>query len=182
MLGSSHLCSRLSKSTISRHSTGPIIARRQHSSCRPHSTAANIPAWPFCSPPWPSPFAALCIWLTVRIVNRRERWAKWTQAVVVGIPVLYVLSFGPACWFTSPSGNMSDGAFDVRFATSTGVIISGYSRQTRSAIYRPLFSVASHEGRFGDLLRWYICLHKDDGVVPLYYPDSIDWIVQKSKN
>jgi hypothetical protein len=25
-------------------------------------------------------FAAIGIWLTVRIVNRRERWAKWTLA------------------------------------------------------------------------------------------------------
>ena len=43
-------------------------------------------------------FAAFCIWLTVRIVNRRERWAKWTLAAVIGAPVLYVASFGPACW------------------------------------------------------------------------------------
>ena len=41
--------------------------------------------------------AALCVWLTVRIVNRRERWAKWT---VVGLSLVlaYPLSFGPACW------------------------------------------------------------------------------------
>jgi hypothetical protein len=43
-------------------------------------------------------FAALCVWLGVRIYNRRERWAKWTLAVIVGVPALYVLSFGPACW------------------------------------------------------------------------------------
>ena len=43
-------------------------------------------------------FAAFCIWLTVRIVNRRERWAKRTLAAVVGLPLTYVLSFGPACW------------------------------------------------------------------------------------
>ena len=43
-------------------------------------------------------FAAFCVWLTVRIVNRRERWAKWTLVAVVGLPVLYVVSFGPACW------------------------------------------------------------------------------------
>src|SRR5579872_2072519 len=42
-------------------------------------------------------FAAFCVWLTVRIVNRRERWAKRTLAAVVGVPVLYVESFGPAC-------------------------------------------------------------------------------------
>jgi len=25
-------------------------------------------------------FAAFCIWLTVRIITRRERWAIWTAA------------------------------------------------------------------------------------------------------
>lgn len=48
-------------------------------------------------------FAALCVWLTVRIVNRRERWAKWMLAAVTGLPVLYVASFGPACWIASHS-------------------------------------------------------------------------------
>ena len=33
-------------------------------------------------------FAAFCAWLTVRIVNRRGRWAKWTLAAVVGLPGL----------------------------------------------------------------------------------------------
>jgi hypothetical protein len=46
-------------------------------------------------------FAAFCVWLAVRIFNRRERWAKWTLAAAIGLPVLYVLSFGPACWITS---------------------------------------------------------------------------------
>ncbi|MFN0053782.1 MAG: hypothetical protein ACKV0T_16505 [Planctomycetales bacterium] len=40
-------------------------------------------------------FAAFCVWLTVRIANRRERWAKWTLAVVA-VLALYVASFGPA--------------------------------------------------------------------------------------
>jgi hypothetical protein len=48
-------------------------------------------------------FAAFCVWLGVRIVNRRERWAKWTLAAVIGLPVLYVASFGPACWWFSRS-------------------------------------------------------------------------------
>jgi len=44
-------------------------------------------------------FAAFCVWLTVRIVNRRERWAKWTlAAMIVGLPALYVAGFGPAIW------------------------------------------------------------------------------------
>jgi hypothetical protein len=46
-------------------------------------------------------FVATWIWLIVRIVNRRERWAKWTLAAAVGVPVLYVASFGPACWIYS---------------------------------------------------------------------------------
>jgi len=46
-------------------------------------------------------FAALCVWLTVRTVNRRERWAKrMLAALLVGTPVLYVASFGPAIWLT----------------------------------------------------------------------------------
>lgn len=43
-------------------------------------------------------FAAFCIWLGVRIVNRHERWAKWAFATVKSVPILYVLSVGPANW------------------------------------------------------------------------------------
>jgi hypothetical protein len=57
--------------------------------------------WPFVVPAVGVVFAAVCIWLGVRIVNRRERWAKWMLAGVVGLPMLYVLSFGPACWIAS---------------------------------------------------------------------------------
>jgi hypothetical protein len=42
-------------------------------------------------------FAAFCVWLTVRIINRRERCAKWT-AVGLALVLAYPLSFGPACW------------------------------------------------------------------------------------
>ena len=43
-------------------------------------------------------FAAFCVWLGMRIVNRRERWAKRTLAVTFGVPLLYIVSLGPACW------------------------------------------------------------------------------------
>src|SRR5262245_28310263 len=46
-------------------------------------------------------FAAFCLWLTVRMVNRRERWAKWALAATLALPVLYVASFGPAVWITA---------------------------------------------------------------------------------
>lgn len=63
-------------------------------------------------------FAAFCVWLTVRIVNRRERWAKRTALAVV-VLLGYPLSFGPACWFCSRLGIWAD---------------------TIPAIYRPIVS------------------------------------------
>jgi len=49
-------------------------------------------------------FATLCIWLGVRICNRRERWAEWTLAAIIGVPTLYIVSIGPACWASSRFG------------------------------------------------------------------------------
>ena len=53
-------------------------------------------------------FAAFCVWLAVRIINRRERWAKWTLAAAIGTPALYVASFGPACWVSSRMNTESE--------------------------------------------------------------------------
>jgi hypothetical protein len=41
--------------------------------------------------------AAFYVWLAVRIVNRRERWTKWTAAVLA-VPTIYLLSMGPVLW------------------------------------------------------------------------------------
>jgi hypothetical protein len=47
-------------------------------------------------------FAAFCVWLVVRIVNRRELWAKRAATwMLVGMPSLYLIGFGPACWWLS---------------------------------------------------------------------------------
>jgi hypothetical protein len=44
-------------------------------------------------------FAAFCVWLTVRVVNRKDRWAKWTAAwLAVALIAGYPLSVGPALW------------------------------------------------------------------------------------
>src|SRR5262245_46001051 len=43
-------------------------------------------------------FAAFCIWLTVRIVNRRERWARRTAIAVAVLVLAYLASFGPLVW------------------------------------------------------------------------------------
>jgi len=48
--------------------------------------------------------AAFCVWLAVRLVNRRERWAKWT-GLVIGIALIgYPLSIGPAGWLLNRDG------------------------------------------------------------------------------
>jgi len=45
-------------------------------------------------------FAAFCVWLGVRVYNRRERWAKRTLAAIIGPPLLYLLSTGPLIWLS----------------------------------------------------------------------------------
>ena len=44
-------------------------------------------------------FGAFCVWLFVRIVNRRERWAKWVLAALI-VVLSYPLGFGPVCWLS----------------------------------------------------------------------------------
>jgi hypothetical protein len=67
----------------------------------PRSSADIMPGMALALSIFGIAFAAFCVWLTVRIVNRRERWAKWTLAAVVSMPLLYVACFGPACWVSS---------------------------------------------------------------------------------
>jgi Kef-type K+ transport system membrane component KefB len=46
-------------------------------------------------------FVIFSIWLTVRIVNWRERWTKWTAVALAVLLVLYPLSIGPLVWATT---------------------------------------------------------------------------------
>jgi hypothetical protein len=43
-------------------------------------------------------FTAFVVWLAVRVVNRRERWAKRVALSLVVALVVYPLSIGPATW------------------------------------------------------------------------------------
>ena len=40
-------------------------------------------------------YAAACVWIGVRLFNRRERWTKWTAVALAVMPTMYVLSSGP---------------------------------------------------------------------------------------
>jgi hypothetical protein len=113
-------------------------------------------------------FAALCVWLGVRIVNRRERWAKWTLVgAIVGVPTLYVLSFGPACWwFTIPSGQSGN------FPGTSDPLPPVRARQ----MYWPIGWVAVN-GPHGleRVLAWYATLGGHEVIVPMTAEEGGWW-------
>ena len=46
-------------------------------------------------------FTGFCVWLGVRIVNRKERWAKRAPLAMLIVFALYIASLGPASWLAS---------------------------------------------------------------------------------
>lgn len=55
--------------------------------------SAAYVAWAFVG----AGYAAACVWIGVRLLNRRERWAKRTALALAITPVLYVIGSGPLC-------------------------------------------------------------------------------------
>jgi len=60
--------------------------------------------------------------------------AFWGTVVVVCLPIAYVLSFGPACWFSSHTGI---GVFALR------------------TVYRPILNAMSSSRNVAQLCHWY---------------------------
>jgi hypothetical protein len=93
--------------------------------------------------------ATFCVWLTVRIVNRRERWAKWIAGVIAVLAVLYVASSGPMRCF----GLCLDIA---RVQGKPGTTPSFSLIETKGwwpMIYAPLELASNHS--WGEPLEWY---------------------------
>lgn len=63
-------------------------------------------------------YPSLCIWLGVRIFNRRERWAKWMLAATLALAAAYPLSIGPVQWLDerSPLPRWTDKPIEVIYA------------------------------------------------------------------
>jgi len=101
-------------------------------------------------------FAAFSVWLTVRIVNRRERWAKVT-AVALAIALLYPASFGPACWLT---------AIPI---PGSGTIMPPQPAIMRC--YWPFGFLANNDDPIGKAVIWWMKLGMPSGhvaAVPIY--------------
>lgn len=110
-------------------------------------------------------FVAVCIWLVVRITNRRERWAKWTLATVVSPPLLYVLSFGPACWWFGSDW------------TPTGPF-GGFSLPGPAApqIYWPIGRLSMRgPPAVRGVIAWYATRRSDEVMLP-FQPDGSGWV------
>jgi hypothetical protein len=45
--------------------------------------------------------ATFCIWLTVRVINRKERSAMWAIILLAGVPLTYALSLPAAAWLVT---------------------------------------------------------------------------------
>jgi hypothetical protein len=87
--------------------------------------------------------AAFCVWLTVRVVNRRERWAKWTLNVM-GLPVLYVGSFGPFIWLSDHQ-----------------LLTDGTSLPVVSRVYVPIIFAGRVSYTFRCAMDWYVSFWSD---------------------
>jgi len=68
-------------------------------------------------------FAAFCVWLAIRIFNRRERWAKWTLAAAVFLGLMHVV---PVCayqygrlWLTAQD-TLACSVFKASYTFSAG--------------------------------------------------------------
>ena len=94
-------------------------------------------------------FAAFCVWLTVRIINRREQWAKWTLAAVVGVPMLYVASFGPACWVVSHTNGNGKVIRDIYWPLVAVI-------KSRSIVFLPKAIEQYSTAGAADGWQWYI--------------------------
>jgi hypothetical protein len=87
-------------------------------------------------------FGAFCVWLTVRILNRRERWAKWT-AVGLILVVAYPLGTGPVQWLNWNTPPVP------------------YFAEAARTVYAPIRWLGGKSPAVGRTLDWYVGLWVD---------------------
>jgi|SRR5579863_6201950 len=80
-------------------------------------------------------FSAFCVWLTVRIVNRRERRAKWT---LVGIGILGVpLYTGSYLLLVERETGSSGGSYWPRYGKHRALVNPAVTEQVLQKLFVP---------------------------------------------
>ncbi len=87
--------------------------------------------------------------------KRAGAW-PWIATLLVGLPVLYVASFGPVCWITA-----SPPPF-------------GRKPHRAMIVYWPLGDVAMGKGPIGAALQWWIRLGTPEGRIAMI-PTTLEW-------
>jgi hypothetical protein len=72
-----------------------VSGTKQVRTSRPYATSGRIAGMDIALVIFGVAFSAFCVWLGVRIINRRERWAKRMAVGLAVLSVLYVFSSGP---------------------------------------------------------------------------------------
>jgi hypothetical protein len=109
-------------------------------------------------------FAAFAVWLAVRIVNRRERWAKRTAIFLPAVLLIgYALSLGPVCWWLASQVQFPE------FWVGEPIFV----RAPRA--YWPIGWLAKNGPRpIGDAILWYAKPHNGEVMLPTDY-SGITW-------
>src|SRR5579872_6401276 len=124
-----------------------MLADREFSrSSPPHAILVRITGMVILLSALGVAIGAFCVWLIVRIVNRRERWAKWTAVVLIVVFVVYPLSIGPACWLER-RGWIPRRVTDCAYAPLFYLVRLGATEGTFIRI-----------GPFGGVIVWYVLL------------------------
>ena len=93
--------------------------------------------------------------------RKKPGWVFWTTVIVVGVPVLYVLSFGPACWWFAKPIEVGSWAF------SGSLAVDQRKMREASKAYWPLgWLVANGPTPVHRVLGWYALLGTDVVVLP----------------
>jgi len=89
-------------------------------------------------------------------VERNKSVSKWIVGLLIGAPVLYFASFGPACWITSRT---NVGASAVPF------------------FFRPMTWASSSSESLADALSWYA----ESGAAEGWHWDTHPFVVPQNK-
>jgi len=70
----------------------------------------------------------------MREERKKSVW-PWLAALLIGVPLLYVASFGPACWLTS----QPDGKYDKPHPAMIVYVPLAYTAGQRNVMSRPMY-------------------------------------------